>query len=110
MTWYCYVNNDLYTDFPEYPGGGFLSMVGSFTSRGSFTLKEKETGTYTVYCTAGGEVTDNGSTVPVGPAASAPVSFTVSDCTGSVDYDDDEQTNKLAQPLILRWTSTLLRP
>jgi len=96
VNWSCYVKGDLYTGFPKASSGSFIALAGSFTVQESFTITESNPDTYPVYCTASGEVTDNGSTKNIGPETSATQEFTVSACSGSVTVTDDEQASSAA--------------
>jgi hypothetical protein len=95
VTWKCYVNNDLNSDFPKtiaaitYNSRSTLIPAGNGSF--SFTTTADQVGSNSVYCTASGDLTPTGGTATSISGTSNTVNFSVSDCTGDLEIADDEQ-------------------
>ena len=94
VTWNCYVDGSLQSNFPKTYSSSVNSSVTTFAAgSGSFSFSESAVGTFQVDCTAQGEATPGGGTAQGITGTSNTVTFTVVTCSGSVAIEDNEQTS-----------------
>jgi len=105
VTWNCYVDGDLNTNFPTTDAIPVKSIVTSFpVASGSFSFSETTVGTHTVYCTAQGEVTPSGGSAQSVSGTTNTVTFTVASCTGQATIGaPEENDDEPASYIQLRW-------